>query len=78
LAGFLQFLLIWQVLVDINLAMDSPWGLTTIPKVLRKFVERFGGSRVGFGGVDPRVLFILTSSGHTGLTGADPCRVLLG
>jgi hypothetical protein len=24
LAGFLRFLLIWQVLVDINLAMDSP------------------------------------------------------
>jgi hypothetical protein len=24
LAGFLRFLLIWKVLVDINLAMDSP------------------------------------------------------
>jgi hypothetical protein len=39
---------------------------------------------VGFGGVDPRVLFIPTSSGHTDLTGAshqsdraDPYWVLL-
>jgi hypothetical protein len=28
------------------------------PKVLRKSVERFGRSRVRFGGVDPRTLFI--------------------
>jgi hypothetical protein len=78
LAGFLRFLLIWQVLVDINLAMDSPWGVPTIPKVLRKSVERFRRSGVGFGGVDPRVLFTPTSSGDTGLTGADPYWVFLG
>jgi hypothetical protein len=39
LAGFLGFLLIWQVLVDINLAMDTPCGVPTIPKVLHKSVE---------------------------------------
>jgi hypothetical protein len=32
-------------------------------------VERFGRSGVRFGGVDPRVLFIPTSLGHTSLTG---------
>jgi hypothetical protein len=82
LVGFLRFPLIWQVLVDINFAMDSAWGVPTIPKVLRKSVERFGRSGVGFGGVDPRVLFILTSSGHIGLTGAsrrsDRCKPLFG
>jgi hypothetical protein len=77
LARFLQLLLIWQVLVNINLAMDSPWGVPSIPKVVRKSVERFGISGVGFWGVDPRVLFILSSLGHTSLTGADPGRVLL-
>jgi hypothetical protein len=45
-------------------------------------VERFERSGVVFGGVDPRVLFISTRSGHTGLTGAfhrsDRCRPLLG
>jgi hypothetical protein len=52
------------------------------PKVLCEFVERFGRSGVGFGDVDPWVLFIPTSSGHIGLTGAshrsDQCRPLLG
>jgi hypothetical protein len=37
---------------------------------LLKSVERFGRSRFGFGGVDPRVLFILSCPGYTGLTGA--------
>jgi hypothetical protein len=82
LVGFIRFLLIWQVLVDKFLVMDSPWGVPTIPKVLCKSVERFGRSGFGFGGVDTQVLFILTSSGHTGLTGAshrsDRCRPLLG
>jgi hypothetical protein len=52
------------------------------PKVVRKSVEQFGRSGVGFGCVDRRVLFILTSSGHTGLTGVshqpDWCRPPLG
>jgi hypothetical protein len=39
LAGFLRFILIWQVLVDKYLAMDSPCGFPTIPKDLRKSVE---------------------------------------
>jgi hypothetical protein len=81
LVGFLRFFLILRVLVDNNLAIDSPWGVPTIPKVLRKPVEWFGGSGFGFGGVDPRVVFIPTSSGHTGLTAAshrsDRCRPLL-
>jgi hypothetical protein len=65
--------------------MEFPCGVRTIPKVLCKSVERFGRSGVGFGGVDPRVLFTPTSSGHTvwpvpltGLTGADSCWVSLG
>jgi hypothetical protein len=37
---------------------------------LFKPVERFGRSRLGFGGVDPRVLFTLSCPGYTGLTGA--------
>jgi hypothetical protein len=49
---------------------------------LCKSVERFGRSRFGFGGVDPRVMFIPRSPGHTSLTGAshrsDQCRPLLG
>jgi hypothetical protein len=40
------------------------------PKVLFKSMERFGRSKFGFGGVDPRVLFILSCPGHTDLTGA--------
>jgi hypothetical protein len=70
LVGFLQFLLIWQVLVDNIMAMDSSLGVPTIPKVLLKFMERFGRSGFGFGGVDPRVLFIPSCPGYTGLTGA--------
>jgi hypothetical protein len=62
--------------------MDSSCGVHTFPKVLRKSVEGFRRSGFGFGVVDPRVLFIPTSSGHTGLTGAshrsDRCRPLLG
>jgi hypothetical protein len=49
LAGFLWILLIWQVLVDKILAMDSPWGVPTIPKLLHKSVEWFGTSEFGFG-----------------------------
>jgi hypothetical protein len=37
---------------------------------LFKSVERFGRSRFGFGGVDPRVMFIPSCPGYTGLTGA--------
>jgi hypothetical protein len=82
LAGFLRFLLIWQVLVGLNLAMDSSWGVPTIPKVLFKSVEWFGRSKFGFRGVDPRVLFIPSCPGYTGLTGAldrsDRCKPLVG
>jgi hypothetical protein len=52
------------------------------PKDLFKFVERFGRSRFGFGGVDPRVLFIPSCPGYTGLTGApdrsERCESLVG
>jgi hypothetical protein len=82
LAGFLRFLLIWQVLVDKILAMDSSWGVPTIRKVLFNSVERFGRSKFRFGGVDPRVLFIPSCPGYTGLTGAldrsDRCEPLVG
>jgi hypothetical protein len=37
---------------------------------LFKSVERFGRSRFGFEGVDPRVLFIPSCPGYTILTGA--------
>jgi hypothetical protein len=58
LVGFLRFLLFWQALVDQILAMECPWGVHTIPKVLCKTVEWFRRSGVGFRGVDPRVLFL--------------------
>jgi hypothetical protein len=45
-------------------------------------VERIGRSGVGFGGVDPRVLFIPSCPGFTGLTGAldrsDRCEPFVG
>jgi hypothetical protein len=70
LAEILWFLLIQRVLVDHNLAMECPWGVPTIPKVLFETVERIGRSGVGFGGVDPWVLFIPSCPGVTGLIGA--------
>jgi hypothetical protein len=69
--------LIWQVLMDKIMAMDSSWGVPIIPKVLFKSVERFGRSKFGFGGVDPRVLSSRAPQATpvwpvllTGLTGA--------
>jgi hypothetical protein len=45
-------------------------------------VERIGRSGVGFGGVDPRALFIPSCPGTTGLTGAldrsDRCEPFVG
>jgi hypothetical protein len=45
-------------------------------------VERIGRSGVGFGGVDPRVLFIPSCPGYTGPTGAldrsDWCQPFVG
>jgi hypothetical protein len=82
LAEILRFLLIQRVLVDHNLAMECPWGVPTIPKVLFDFVERIGRSGVGFGGVDPRAMFILSCPGITGLTDAldrsDRCEPFVG
>jgi hypothetical protein len=40
-------------------------------------MERFGRSKFGFGGVDPRVMFIPSCSGYTGLTGATLVGFLL-
>jgi hypothetical protein len=45
---------------------------------LLKPVERFGRSRLGFGGVDSRVLFIPSYPGYTDLTGATLGGFLLG
>jgi hypothetical protein len=82
LVGFLRFLLIWQVLVDKIMAMDSSWGVPIIPKVLFKSVERFERSKFGFGGVDPWVLFIPSCPGLTSMTGvcdrSDRCMPLVG
>jgi hypothetical protein len=82
LVEILRFLLIQRVLVDHNLAMEYPWGVPTIPKVLFGSVERIRKSGVGFGGVDPRVLFIPSCPGYTGLTGAldrsDRCEPFVG
>jgi hypothetical protein len=51
-------------------------------KVLFESVERIGRSGVGFGGVDPQVLFIPSCLGFTGLTGAldrsDRCEPFVG
>jgi hypothetical protein len=45
-------------------------------------MERFGRSKFGFGGVDPRLLFIPSCPSYTGLTGAldrfDRCESLVG
>jgi hypothetical protein len=82
LAKILWFLLIQRVLVDHNLAMECPWGVLTIPKVLFGSMERIRRSGVGFGGVDPRVLFIPSCPGYTSLTGAldwcDRCEPFVG
>jgi hypothetical protein len=82
LAEILWFLLFQRVLVDHNLAMEGPWGVPTIPKVLFESMERIGRSGVGFGGVDPRVLFIPSCPGLIGLTGAsnrsDRCVPFVG
>jgi hypothetical protein len=82
LAEILRFLLIQRVLVDHNLAMECPWGVPTIPKVLCVSVEWIGRWEVGFGGVDPRVLFHPSCPGATDLTGAldwsDRCKPLVG
>jgi hypothetical protein len=49
LAEILQFLLIQWVLVDHNLAMECPWGVPTIPKVLCGSVERSGDQELDLG-----------------------------
>jgi hypothetical protein len=64
--------------VGLNLVMDSSLGVPIIPKVLFKSMEQFGRSRFGFGGLDPRVLFIPRPVLLTGLTGATLGGFLLG
>jgi hypothetical protein len=49
LAEIFRFFLIQWVLVDHNLAMEFPWGIPTIPKVLFGSVKRIGRLGVGFG-----------------------------
>jgi hypothetical protein len=82
LAEFFRFLLFQRVLVDHNLAMECPWGVPAIPKVLFETVEQIGRSGVVFGGVDPRVLFISSCPGYTNLTSAldrsDRCEPFMG
>jgi hypothetical protein len=65
-----------------KLGYGLPMRCSYYPKVLQKSVEQFGRSRFGFGGVDPRVLFIPSCPGLTGLTcvhdRSDRCRPLVG
>jgi hypothetical protein len=68
LAEILRFLLIQRVYVDHNLAMEFSRGVPTIPNVLFESIEQIERSGAGFGGVDPRVLFIPSCPGITGLT----------
>jgi hypothetical protein len=60
----------WTSFGGIKLVYGLLMRCSYYPKVLFKSVERFGRSRFGFGGVDPRVLFIPSCPGYTGLTGA--------
>jgi hypothetical protein len=68
----------WTCFGGIKLGYGLLMRCSIIPKVLFKSVERFGRSKFGFGGVDPRVLFIPSCPGYTGLTGAldrsDRCK----
>jgi hypothetical protein len=77
LVGFLRFLSSWQDSVD-QMAMECPWGVPTIPKVLCNTLERFGRSGVGFGGVDPRVLFIPSGPAWPVWPVQRPCGFCLG
>jgi hypothetical protein len=68
-----------------NLGYGVSMRCSYYPQSLAQIRERFGRSRVGFGGVDPRVLFIPRAQVTpvwqvplTGLTSADSCWVLLG
>jgi hypothetical protein len=70
LAKILRFLLIQSVLVDHNLAMECPCGVPSIPKDLCESVERIWRSGVGFEGVGPRALFIMSFTGVTSLASA--------
>jgi hypothetical protein len=64
-----------------KLGYGLPMRCSYYPQSLAQIHGAIRESGVGFGGVDPRVLFIPTSSGHTGLTSAshrsDRCRPLL-
>jgi hypothetical protein len=69
LAEILRFLLIQRVLVDHNLAMECHEVFLLSQSLVRiRGANRISG--VGFGGVDPWVMFIPSCLGTTGLTGA--------
>jgi hypothetical protein len=85
LVWFLRFLLFGQVLVGLNLAMDSSWGVPIIPKVLFKSVEWFGTSKFGFGELTHGCCSFRAAQATpvwpvllTGLTGATLSEFLLG
>jgi hypothetical protein len=60
----------WTSFGGIKLGYGLLMSCSYYPKVLFKSVERFGRSRFRFGGVDPRLLFMPSCPGYTGLTGA--------
>jgi hypothetical protein len=70
LGGISLIPLVWTSFGGIKLGYGLLMRCSYCPKVLFKPVVRFGRSRLGFGGVDPRVLFIPSCPGYTGLTGA--------
>jgi hypothetical protein len=82
LAGFLRFLLIWQVLVDITWLWTPHEVFLLSPKSCTSSWSDSRDRSLDFGGVDPRVLFIPSCPGYTGLTGAldrsDRCEPFVG
>jgi hypothetical protein len=60
----------WTSFCGIKLGYGLLMRCSYYPQSLVPVVERFGRSMFGFEGVDPRVLFIPSCPGYTGLTGA--------
>jgi hypothetical protein len=60
----------WTSFGEIKLGYGLLMRCSYYPQSLVQVLERFGRSRFVFGGVDPRVLFIPSCPGYTGLTSA--------
>jgi hypothetical protein len=82
LGGISSFPLVWTSFGGIKLGYGLLMRCSNYPQSLVQVRGAIREIRLGFGGVDPRVLFIPRSPGHTGLTGAshrsdrcNPCWV---